>query len=342
MSENQKTLDISWGTILKMFLALVVVYLLYQVAEILIWFIFALIISILFNPIVNLLKKLRIPRIVGVIVVYFTFFGIVSFLVYVITPGLYEEIKRFSLLLPEYIEKISPFLSYIGVEGFTTVDEIAETLRESSEEVTKNIFNALVIVFGGISTTLFIIVMAIFLSLEGNGVEKGIALLVPENQKSSVLHIWKKCRDQVGSWFLIRLLAGFFVALLSFIIFYLFGVRYALLFAIIGGVLNFIPYAGPAIAGLLFFVITSLDSVPQAFFVIISYMIVQAIEGSIITPALSKKIMGVSPVLVLLAVAIGGSLWGALGAFLSIPLMGIIFEFTKAFLEKKKEREKTA
>lgn len=134
---------------------------------------------------------------------------------------------------------------------------------------------------------------------------------------------------------MVRILACLFVGVSSFLVFYLFEINYAIIFAIVGGLLNFIPFAGPAIAGLLFFVITALDSITQAFFVLIAYMIIQAIEGSVITPSLSKKIMGVSPVLVLIALVVGGSLWGALGAFLAIPLLGIVFEFFKMFLEKK-------
>jgi predicted PurR-regulated permease PerM len=336
MSEKN-ILDISWGTIIRIFLALIVVYFIYQVAEIIIWFVFALIISILFNPVVDVLKKAKIPRIVGVVVVYFGFFGLLSLLVYFITPGLYAEVKRFSLLLPDYIEKISPFLRYIGVEGFTTMDDIVEALRSSSEEVTKNVFNALLIVFGGLSTAFFIITMAIFLSLEGNNVEKAIKLLVSDEQKTQAVNIWKKCRNQVTSWFLIRIIASIFVGISSFFVFFVFGVNYALIFAIVGGVFNIIPFAGPAIAAALFFVITSLDSMTQAIFVLTAFLIIQTIEGSVITPALSKKIMGVSPALVLFSIVIGGSLWGVMGAFLAIPLMGIVFEFAKAFLEKKKQ-----
>jgi len=337
MANTNQTLDISWAAILRIFFALVMVYLLYQVAEVIIWFIFALIISILFNPAVDLLRKMKVPRVVGVILVYFGFFGVVSFLIYAITPGFYSEIKKFSLLLPEYIEKIAPFLAYIGVEGFATIDDIVETLRESSEEVTRSIFGALSAVFGGISTAFFIITMAIFLSLEGNSVEKAISLLMSEKKKDSALSTWKKCRDQVGSWFLVRIISCFFVGISSFIVFYFFGINYALLFAIIGGAFNMIPFAGPAIAALIFFAITSLDSLTQAFFILIAFLIIQAIEGSVVSPALSKKIMGVSPALVLISIVIGGSLWGILGAFLAIPLMAIIFEFFKAFLEKRKE-----
>ncbi len=339
MSENKQTLDISWGAIIKIFVAVIVVYLLYQVAEVLIWVVFAFVISILFNPIVDFLRKLHIPRLIGVIAVYFSFFGIVSLLAYIVTPGLYAEIKNFSLLLPEYIERVSPFLRYIGIEGFATLDEIVESLQASSDEVTKGVFNALVIIFGGVSSAFFIITMAIFLSLEGNSVEKAIDLLTPDKKKNQALFVWKKCRNQVGSWFLIRIIAGFFVAITSFVIFYLFGVKYALLFAVVGGIFNFVPFAGPAIAALLFFVVTSLESLTQALFVLVAFMIIQMIEGSIITPALSKKIMGISPALVLVSIVIGGSLWGILGAFLAIPLMGIVFEFTKTFLEKKKTQE---
>lgn len=332
---EKNTLDISWGSIIKIFLATIVFYLLYQVMDVLVWFIFALIISILFNPLVDFLKKLKIPRVVGVIAVYFILFGIIALFVSVITPGLYNEIKRFSLLLPDYIERIAPFLQYIGMEGFSTLEELLEVLRNSSEEVRKGIISTLTVIFGGVSATFFIITMAIFLSLEGSGIEKAIKLLVSEEQRNNVLFVWRKCRNQVSSWFLVRILACLFVGVSSFLVFYLFEINYAIIFAIVGGLLNFIPFAGPAIAGLLFFVITALDSITQAFFVLIAYMIIQAIEGSVITPSLSKKIMGVSPVLVLIALVVGGSLWGALGAFLAIPLLGIVFEFFKMFLEKK-------
>jgi predicted PurR-regulated permease PerM len=89
-------------------------------------------------------------------------------------------------------------------------------------------------------------------------------------------------------------------------------------------------------AGLVFSAILILTNPVQAFFVIIAFTVIQTIESAV-TPYLSEKIMGVSSVLVLIAITIGGSLWGVLGAILSIPLLGIIFEFTKAYLEKRKK-----
>ena len=74
--DGNRTLDISWGTILKIALAFITFYIIYLVRDILVWFIFALIISILFNPAINFLHRRRIPRVLSVISVYIVIFGI--------------------------------------------------------------------------------------------------------------------------------------------------------------------------------------------------------------------------------------------------------------------------
>ncbi len=116
MSEQKQTLDVSWAGIIKVFFAFVVVYLLYQVAEVLVWIVFALVISVLFNQLINFLRKMKIPRVVGVVLVYFSLFGAVSLFAYIIGPSLYREIESFIGLLDEYIKSLSPVLQYAGVD----------------------------------------------------------------------------------------------------------------------------------------------------------------------------------------------------------------------------------
>jgi predicted PurR-regulated permease PerM len=72
---------------------------------------------------------------------------------------------------------------------------------------------------------------------------------------------------------------------------------------------------------------------------VVAFTLIQQIENSILTPILTKKFVGLSPALVLLSLAIGGKLWGLLGAILAVPLAGILFEFLKDFLNKKREKE---
>ncbi len=332
-----QTLDISWGTIIKIVVAILGIYFIYQISEILVWIVFAFIISILLNPLVEWMKKIRIPQYVSVITVYAGVFGLISLFAYLTVPVLYSELKTLATDIPKHIESISPYLHYIGVEPVETMEDFTAVFFESFEKIMTNIFSFLAIMFGGFFSAAFIIILAFFISLEGNTIEKAIEVLLPDNKKNKILSIWGRCRDQVSKWFLIRLLAGTFVGLASYIAFYFLGVEYALFFAVVGGILNIIPYIGPVIAGVVFFIILVLSNPVQAFFVLVAFTVIQTIESAV-TPYLSQKIMGVSSVLVLIAITIGGMLWGTLGAILAIPLLGIIFEFTKGYLENRKRK----
>ncbi len=331
-------MDISWGTILKIAFAGITIYFLYQISEILVLFVFALIISILLAPGVNFLKKLGLPRSVSVLGIYLFVFSIISLFTYLSVPAFSAEIRDFSRFIPEYFDKISPVLEGLGVQAFESVEGFLDALKESSEMIAANALNALAIIFGGVFTTIFVVTMAIFLSLEENSVERVIKLIFPEKEKNQALVVWRKAKRQVTSWFLVRILACIFVGVTTYIAFYLFNVEYAFLFSLMAGLLNFIPYVGPVLGGGIFFVVILMDSAWKALFAIIAFGIIQMIESSALTPLLSKKYMGVSPVLVLFALVVGGVLWGFLGALLAIPLLGILFEFFKEFMERRKNR----
>ncbi len=333
MSKN--TLDISWETILKVVVAVVALYFLYLIFELLVFFLFALVISMLFNPAIDFFRRFRIPRSVAVVGTYFGFFSLLSFLIYLVVPIFAREVKEFSLLVPEYFDKMSPIMQRVGVQVFESTDSIFDILTESSEIIAANALNALVVIFGGVFTAFFVITMAIFLSLEGNAVEKTIGVIVPSNRKERALSLWKRCRDQVHRWFLTRILACLFVGICSYFVFLFFNVSYPVFFALIAGVFNLIPFVGPAVSGAIFFVVISLDSFTKATFATAAFAVVQIIESEVMIPLLSKRFMGVSPVLVLVAVVIGGFLWGILGAFLAIPFLAILFEFFKEYMQKK-------
>lgn len=339
---SERVLDISWGTIWKIFIAAIFLYILYQTRNILVWLLFALIISILFNPSINFLRKFKIPRLLAVCFVYVGFFGILILIVYLTVPVFISEIKQFSQLLPQYFEKISPPLKELGVKAFEDLDTFVNTLGGALEKISANIFNILFTVFGGIFATVFTLSLAIYLSLSEKGVERTLVLFFPKKYEAYVLSLWERCQRKVNAWFLTRILACFFIGVASFLAFLLFSTPYPLILGILAGVLNFIPVVGPLFTGILLFVIVSLESIPKAIFVVIVFILIQQVENNILTPLISKKIIGLSPVLVLTSLAVGGILWGFLGAILAIPLAAILFEFLREFLEKGKSEKPSA
>jgi len=337
--DNEKILDISWGTILKISVAILSFYILYQIRDILVWFIFALIISLLFNPVINFLRKLKIPRALAVVFVYVGVFGFLTLLIYLIIPIFVSEIQQFSKILPQYFEKISPPLKGLGIQAFENIESFVNVLGGALNRIASNIFNVLLIIFGGIFKTIFILAVAIFLSLEEKTIEKSLSLLFPKKYEDYALSLWRKCQKKVSGWFLTRILTSLFVGIATFLALLLFKVDYPASLGLFAGALNFVPYLGPIITAILLFVIISLENVYKAVFVFVVFILIQQIENSILTPVLSKKIIGLSPVLVLMSLAIGGALWGFLGAILAVPLVGVLFEFLKDFLKKKKEEE---
>ncbi len=336
---NEKILDISWGTILKISVAILSFYILYQIRDILVWFIFALIICLLFNPVINFLRKLKIPRVLAVIFVYVGVFGFLTLLIYLIVPIFVSEIQQFSKILPQYFEKISPPLKGLGIQAFENIETFVNTLGGALNRIASNIFNVLLIIFGGIFKTIFILAIAIFLSLDEKIIEKSLNLLFPKKYEDYALSLWRKCQKKVSGWFLTRILTCLFVGIATYVALLLFNVGYPASLGLLAGTLNFIPYLGPIITAVLLLAIISLENVYKAIFVFIVFILIQQIENNILTPVLTKKFIGLSPVLVLMSLAIGGTLWGFLGAILAVPLAGILFEFLKDFLKKKKEEE---
>lgn len=334
---NEKLLDISWGTILKIGIAFLGFYILYLIRDILIWFIFALIISILFNPAIDFLQKRKIPRAAATLFIYIFIFGIWGLFIYLIAPVFISEIQQFTKLFPQYFEKFAPPLKELGLEVFENFEIFTQSFQEWLIKVSTSIFSGLAAIFGGIFSTITIFTLAIFLSLEEKGIERAIKIFSPKKQEEEILKLWQSCQVKVSGWFGTRILGCLFVGVLSFFALWLFKIKYSFALALFAGLTNIIPIVGPLIAGTIIALIAALDSWLKAALILIVFILIQQIENNILTPILTKKFIGLPPALVLISLMIGGKLWGILGAILAIPLAGIVFEFTVDYLKKKKE-----
>ena len=336
-----KVLDISWGTIIKVAIALLCFYVLYLIRDILIWIIFALVISILFDPAIDFLQKRRLPRALAAIFIYVTVFGIVGLILYWTAPLFISEIQQFSQLFLQYFEKIAPPLKGLGIEAFENFGSFTEAIERWLVRASTGIFSALSLIFGGIFSTVTIFAIAIFLSMEEKGTERVIGLLSPKKYEAFVLSLWEKTQRTVAKWFGIRILACLVVGILAFTVCHVLNIKYAVSFGLLAGALDIIPIIGPIIAGAIIIIFTALDSWLKALLILVAFILIQQIEGNVLTPVLTKKFIGLPAALVLIALIIGAKLWGILGAILAIPLAGILFEFLRDFLKKKKEEEAT-
>ena len=114
------------------------------------------------------------------------------------------------------------------------------------------------------------------------------------------------------------------------------GVKYALVLALLAGVTEFVPYLGPIFAAIPAIIITlSQSGLTLAIFVGIVYYLVQLTENNIIVPKLMQKVVGLNPIVSIAALMIGCSLYGIVGAILSIPVATAISVFVKDVFDNK-------
>lgn len=337
MSNENHTLDISWTTILRIVVVLVSLYFLFLIKDLVMWLIFALIISILFEPAIDFLRRRKVPRALAAIAVYLSTFGLLSLVLYFTIPVFLSEIQSFSKFIPRYFQKLSGPLSGLGFEAFNDFESFLATINATLQQAASSIFSGLFAIFGGIGSTVFTLSLAFFLSLEEKPAENTLRVVFPREYEDFILEIWGRCRKKVTAWFGIRLLASVFVGIVSFGAFLLFNVKYPLSLALLAGVLEIIPVLGPLITAVIAFMLVSLDSLLKALLVVVFLMVIQEFEAHILTPVLSKKIMKLPPALILIALTVGAKLWGLMGAVLTIPLLGILFQLVRDFLKKRKE-----
>ncbi len=329
-------LDISWSSIAKIAVSLFLVLLIYRLSDLLILVLFSLVISMLFSPIIEFLEERRVPRSVSAVLTYGGFFLILGTLLYLYLPPLVLELQKITQLLPSYIEKVAPPFKELGLSSFGNFEEFINQIQSYLLASSKSVLTAIFSIFGGILSTLFVIFTGIFFSLEKRPIESVVSLLAPPEIEGEIVKILERAKTKISLWFLSRVLASLFIGFGCFIAFSYLNLEFAVSLSIVSAILNFLPYLGPFISGILIFVLPALKEPQLGFLALLAFVIVQQIENNAITPLLTKRFVGLSPVLTLVAFSIGASLWGVLGSILAIPMLAVGIEFLKGFSDLRK------
>lgn len=334
---EEKTLDISWGSVLKIGVLFFLFYIIFLIKEILIFTIFAIIISFLFEPAIEYLKTKKIPRSVSAPIIYLSFFLITGFLVFIFSAPIFSEIQNFSQLIPQYFEKYSPFFQKLGLEAFENFETFTKNFQDWLIKASSSILSAISAIFGGVFSTLLIFSLSFFISVEEGGMERLFEFFLPPKIKDRFLFLLKNTQNRISIWFGIKALGCLFVGILTFIMLKLFRLDYAFSLSLMASFLNIIPILGPFFSGFALTLVALTDSGLKAIFVLIAFILIQMIEGNILIPILTKRFIHLSPAIVLVALLMGGKLFGFWGAILSIPLVAMFVELLKEFFSESEE-----
>lgn len=320
-------------------------------------FIWAFGIAYLLNPImVSIEKKFHTKRALTLLIIYVCVIGILFFGVTILTPNIGVSIGELAESTPGYISKTQIWFSknidkiqLLDKYGITKyLEESASTFMSKLTEYLNTGINFAFLTAVGFTSSfmkfLLGFVVSLYLLQDKENLIRNIkrliyAILKKENA-DNFLNFSKEANTIFSGFVLGKFIDSVIIGIICFIGLSIFKMPYVILISLIVGVTNMIPYFGPLIGMIPAFFITLLDSPVKAFWVLLFIIVLQQFDGLYLGPKILGKSVGLSPLLIILSVLIGGGTFGVLGMFLAVPTMAIVILLAERFINRRlKEKD---
>lgn len=341
-------MEISSGTIVRGILIILFFIFLYILKDVVIIFLFALVIASAITPFANWLEDKGFPRVVGVLAFYLIVLGVAVFVLSLIVPYISNDLNRLIAVLPKVVERVSTSLQTAQqsapqyLDFLSEVQNILSTISSYLQQASQSVVGLIVSFFGGIFSFIAILIISFYLSVTKEGIETFLGSVVPEKHEKYVINLWKRTELKVGRWLQGQLLLGLIVGLMVYIGLSLLGIKYALLLSIVIMVMELVPMVGPVVAAIPAVALAFLQSPSLGFWVVIFYIGVQQVENHVLVPLILGRTLNLNPVVVIIALLIGEQLAGIPGMILAVPVSTIFVELLDDFARQKEYRRSSS
>jgi len=331
-------LDISWSSLFRILIIGVAIYAAYLMRETISILLLALVISTAFEPGVDRLEKMRIPRILGTIIVFLVALTILAFIIYTILPITLLELNSLFKNLSGLASQILGINSPVEITNFINTDLSSVTNLLLSGGVP--FLQVLGKLLGSVAYAIAVLVLSFYLTISRDGVEKFLRALLPESAEARVIQIYKTTRKKIGRWFQAQLMLSLVVGSAVFIGLWIIGVEQNLVLAVIAAVFELVPVVGPIFAGALGVAVAAGESFRLGFYVLLLFIAIQQIENQLLVPLVMKKAVGINPVIILVALLGGAQIAGIVGMLVAIPTAVFLQEILNDWVEVKSTRSR--
>ncbi|OGG57895.1 hypothetical protein A2853_03110 [Candidatus Kaiserbacteria bacterium RIFCSPHIGHO2_01_FULL_55_17] len=345
MDGRPVSISITTGTIVTAVVILAGAWLLFTLRDLVLVLVAAVVIASAIEPAVVFLRRQNVPRILSVLMVYVLIFVSLFGVFYLFIPAVLSELTTFLRSLPVYLEtldRISAFDEYAQILG-TTPPNLSELdllggLRGAMEAAGAfgNVLTAIASIFGGVLSFFLIIIFSFYFAVIETGVDDFLEVISPRKHKAYILDLWRRSRHKIGLWMQGQLILGLIIGILVYLALTIIGIKHALLLAVIAAIFELIPVFGPTLAALPAVLIGFVDGGAVTGLLVIGvYVLLQQFENHLIYPLVVTRVVGVPPLLVILALIVGAQLAGFLGMLLSVPAAATIQEFVNDIRERR-------
>ncbi|HEY1024007.1 MAG TPA: AI-2E family transporter [Sphingobacteriaceae bacterium] len=312
-------------TTIVLFGLVLFVHIITSLRDILIPIAFAAVIGILLNPIVNRLQNRRIPKLLSILLGMLIGALVIGGILYFLSSQIIRFGETLPVLRAKFTEVLHEFQQWLLDDFGITVKRQVEILNNALSSGQAVLGRTLGSVVGTIGV-IFLIPVYVFMMLFYKPLILNFFYDVFEEYYKQVGQVLGQTKTAIQSYMVGLLIEAFIVATLQSIALTILGVDYAILFGVIGGILNLLPYIGNIIATILPLLMATVtkEGYSTQLGILAAYAFIQFLDNNILVPRIVSSKVKINAFVSIVAVLLGGAAWGIPGLFLSIPFVAIL------------------
>lgn len=334
------SITITAKTLFSIAVFLLVLVGLYQLRSLVLVIITAVVFASVIEPGTKWFVRHKIPRILSAILMYSLVVACIVGVFIFLLPPLFSETTSALTGIPKYIQTVD-ILHPLSKSTFLEIKKIFPSLPDTisiGDLVTQGtatissfsggLFDTASNFLGGVISLILMIVISFYLSVREDGVGEFLGLITPIKYERYVRSLWRRSENKIGKWMQGQLLLGVVIGIMVYVGLVIVHIPHPLVLAVLAAIFELIPIVGMTLSAIPAFLLAVLDGgIGFGLIVIAIYLFIQQVEANIIYPLVVKKIVGVPPLLVIIALFAGAELAGVIGALLALPVSVVIMEY---------------
>ncbi len=322
------------------------------------YLLWAFAIAYILNPIMVFIeKKLKLRRALSILLIYLAVTGGIIFAITILAPILADSVTQLIQNFPDYVDETQSWAKS-KIETFKFVDDrynMENYLKSNLDGIFENIGGLLSSfiksIFSNVlnlTSTIFKLILAVTISIyilydKESLIKTAKNILyafLNKKDAEKLIAVGNRTNGIFSRYFVGKLLGAAIVGTICLVVLIILKMPYPFLISLIVGILNLIPYFGTILGIIPAVLITLFISPIKALWVFIILMILGQIDGMVISPKILGDKTGISPILILVAITIGGAIYGVVGMFVSVPIAAVLKSFFLEYINKRLESKK--
>lgn len=347
MDKNKVELSISNGSIIRVIVFGLILFAITKITNIILIILTSIVVASFIEFAVKKMRKYVKNRTMSVFLIYLFSILLIIGLLAVFVPVFVQEMSVLVAQLGKYIPETSILNTFqpdtiSGAQGVVTkistnasLSDVVKSTQNLVSSLSGGFFNIFGAAFGGVINLLLIMIVSFYLSVTERGIENFLKIITPAKHEDYIISLWQRTEHKIGLWMQGQLLMGIIVGMLTYLGLTIIGVKYSLVLALLVVVAELIPFGLvlATIPGVLFAYLDGGMSI--AFITFLMYLVLGQFETYLIYPMVVRKATGIPPLIVIIAILIGGTLASFWGVILAVPCAVCLLEFLDD-VEKKK------